>query len=193
MTTTASIYINKIDAGYPQAGKNNDSQGFRDNFANIKNALSSSNSDIEYLQENAVQLDQENDFGYNIAKKITLQSPATKLYDDTINTRNGQVNVDFRDGAYQKFKVDGNTTFQITNWPQIEQQGQLPVPVYASIVLSVTPTTSTSLTLSVSSAKNASDGVTDFTPITSTSTGVKFLEIWTDDTGQTVYAMRKGV
>lgn len=193
MTTTASIYINKIDTAYPQAGKNNDSQGFRDNFANIKNALMSTDSDVAYLQEHAVQLDRENNFGYNIAKKLTLQSPATKLYDDTLNIRNGQVDVDFRDGSYQKFKVDSNTTFQITNWPSIEQQGQLPVPVYASIILSVTPTTSTSLTLSVSGAINASDGVSDFTAITSTSTGVKFLEIWTDDMGQTVFAMRKGV
>ncbi len=193
MTTTASTYINKIDTAYPQAGKNNDSQGFRDNFANIKNALNSADGDISYLLDNAVQLSQENDFGYNIAKKLTLQSPASKLYDDTINTRNGQIDVDFRDGAYQKFKVDGNTTFHITNWPAIEQPGQLPIPTYASIILSVTPTTSTSFTLSVSAAKNASDGVSDFTPITSTSTGVKFLEIWTDDMGETVYAMRKGI
>ena len=37
--TTSTTEINAIDQTYPVAGQDNDSQGFRDNFSNIKTSL----------------------------------------------------------------------------------------------------------------------------------------------------------
>ena len=37
--STTSVYTSQINETYPTAGQNNTSQGLRDNFKNIKNAL----------------------------------------------------------------------------------------------------------------------------------------------------------
>ena len=50
----SSINPNNIDGNYPVAGQDNDSQGFRDNFTNIKNNLTFSKSEIEDLQSKAI-------------------------------------------------------------------------------------------------------------------------------------------
>lgn len=49
MTTTSTQYITSIDEHFPIPGKDNDSQGFRNNFANIKQAFGIINSDINSL------------------------------------------------------------------------------------------------------------------------------------------------
>lgn len=182
MTTTASIYFNKIDVEYPQIGKDNDSQGFRDNFANIKNAFISTNDDIETLQLTSVKLNQENDFGYNSLKKITIHSNTTKIADNSLSAVSGYVATDFSNGNYQKYQINGNTTFNITNWPSN----------FATVVLSVTPNTTSSLTINIAGARSPADGNPTFTPITSITTSTKFIEVWSDDSGVTVYATRKG-
>lgn len=183
MTTTASIYFNKINVDYPQIGKDNDSQGFRDNFANIKNAFISTNDDITALQLTSVKLNQENDFGYNTLKKITIQSNTTKIADNSLSAVSGYVTTDFSSGNYQKYQISDSTTFNISNWPSN----------FATVVLSVTPTTTNSMTINIAGARSPADGNPNFTPITSTTTSTKFIEVWTDDAGVTVYAHRKGV
>ena len=50
----SSINPNNIDGTYPIAGQDNDSQGFRDNFTNIKNNFTFSKTEIEDLQNNAI-------------------------------------------------------------------------------------------------------------------------------------------
>ena len=49
MSTTATNYINLIRKDYPVRGKDNDSQGFRDNFTNISKALETVNQNVEEL------------------------------------------------------------------------------------------------------------------------------------------------
>jgi hypothetical protein len=51
MSTTATQYISKIDVHYPYAGRDNDSQTFRDNFSNISQALTAVNSEINSLTQ----------------------------------------------------------------------------------------------------------------------------------------------
>ena len=46
----SSINPNNIDGTYPIAGQDNDSQGFRDNFTNIKNNFTFAKSEIEDMQ-----------------------------------------------------------------------------------------------------------------------------------------------
>jgi hypothetical protein len=49
---TSLINPNNIDITYPIAGQDNDTQGFRDNFSNIKNNLAVAASEISALQSN---------------------------------------------------------------------------------------------------------------------------------------------
>lgn len=51
---TSQINPNNIDGAYPVAGQDNDSQGFRDNFTNIKTNFSYASAEISDLQSKAV-------------------------------------------------------------------------------------------------------------------------------------------
>ena len=50
----SSINPNNIDGTYPIAGQDNDSQGFRDNFTNIKNNFTFAYDELTDLQSKAV-------------------------------------------------------------------------------------------------------------------------------------------
>ena len=50
MTSTVTNYSNLIDETYPIPGADNDTKGFRDNFGNIKNALTIVSNEISDLQ-----------------------------------------------------------------------------------------------------------------------------------------------
>lgn len=53
---TSLIYPNNIDTTYPVAGQDNDTQGFRTNFTNIKNNLQTAKDEITALQGNVTTL-----------------------------------------------------------------------------------------------------------------------------------------
>ena len=50
----SSINPNNISVTFPIAGQDNDSQGFRDNFNNIKTNITYAKSEIEDLQNKVV-------------------------------------------------------------------------------------------------------------------------------------------
>ena len=47
---SSNINPNNIDTTYPVAGQDNDSQGFRDNFTNIKNNFTEAQTELNDLQ-----------------------------------------------------------------------------------------------------------------------------------------------
>ena len=49
---TSQVNPNNIDGTYPVAGQDNDSQGFRDNFTNIRNNFTFIKAEIEDIQNN---------------------------------------------------------------------------------------------------------------------------------------------
>ena len=65
----SSLSPTSIDATFPVAGQDNDSQGFRDNFNQIKTDLTNTKSELEDLQSNAVL-------------KANLTSPAVTASND---------------------------------------------------------------------------------------------------------------
>ena len=50
----SSINPNNISVTFPVAGQDNDSQGFRDNFNNIKTGLTTAKTELEDLQSKVV-------------------------------------------------------------------------------------------------------------------------------------------
>ena len=177
MTTTASVYFNKIRVDYPQAGRDNDSQGFRDNFRNIFNAFSATNVDLEQLQLNAVTLGGDNDFGYNIIKKASLQSCVNEIVDYSPNPTNGNIYVDFRESNYQKYSLaPGDSTFYIENWPDAG---------FAEMRLVVTPTTDDTTQINFG-GNLITVGYVDL-PVIANSTDPQTFDLWSDDSGLTIY------
>ena len=61
----SNINTTGLDDLYPVAGVDNDSQGFRDNFANIKTNLGHAATEITALQNGVARVDGNNDFGGN--------------------------------------------------------------------------------------------------------------------------------
>lgn len=177
MTTSASVYINRINVDYPQAGRDNDSQGLRDNFRNIFNAFSATNADIESLKLNAVSLSGVNDFGYNTIKQATLQSCVTKVVDYSPNAVSGNVYINYREGNYQKYSVrSGNSTFFIQNWPSTD---------YAELRVVITPISTA--TTQINFGGNITQIGNINLPMVVNSTTSLIFDLWTDNGGNKVY------
>lgn len=133
MASTTSNYISKIKQDYPTAGVDNDSQGFRDNFKNISLALNSADTDISDLKLNSIRLNQTNDFGNNLIKQAQFQDCSVYVFDDTAVAKTGDVAVDYREGSYQKFKLEsGSHTLSFTNWPGDNKSGSVIISVTTS-------------------------------------------------------------
>lgn len=118
--TTASTYIIDIDESYPVANQDNSSQGFRDNFKNIKTSLSLIDTDAYELTSNIVSLSNTiTDFKNNIIKKFVLQDSSFLVFDDTATLQTGDVIVNANNGNFQKFVVSSGTHwFSFINWPK---------------------------------------------------------------------------
>lgn len=68
MSSTITNYSNLINVNYPDPSVDNDSQGFRNNFARIQSALEVGGGEISDLQLNLVDLSSDNNFGGNQIK-----------------------------------------------------------------------------------------------------------------------------
>src|SRR6056300_385636 len=83
---SSNISTTNIDDNYPVAGQDNDSQGFRDNFQNIKTALTTAKTEITGLQDTRARVDQNNDFtDKELSKAIfvdtAIKAPTTSSVD----------------------------------------------------------------------------------------------------------------
>ena len=101
----SSIVTTNIDTTYPVAGQDNDSQGFRDNFTNIKTALDTAKSEIGDLETNAVlkgALSGEslnNDGAGAVLEDFELKDISeTRI---AKGTTSGTVTFDYEAGSYQ--------------------------------------------------------------------------------------------
>ena len=89
MTSTVTNYSSLIDTTYPVAGVDNDTQGFRDNFANIQQAFETTADEITNLQllvNSAISTSTE--FAASIANTVTntVLSNITATITTTVNS-----------------------------------------------------------------------------------------------------------
>ena len=117
MSSTVTNYSSNINTTYPIAGQDNDTQGFRDNFSNIKNSLTAAATEITDIQNLAAFTNQTSNFQYNIVQNPTLQSYGTLVQNNVLVPVNGAQTIDFTQGNYQKWALTSSTNFTIINWP----------------------------------------------------------------------------
>jgi len=138
MSTTATNYINLIRKDYPVRGRDNDSQGFRDNFTNISKALETINQDITDLGNIAVLSNTTATFYGNNIEDANFQNCSTELWDN--GTLSGNIFIDYTLGSYQTLRVEsGLNIVNIINWPGEGKAGHL--------TLAITPTNNISTTV----------------------------------------------
>ena len=119
---TSQINGSAIIADYPKAGEDNDSQGFRDNFATIKSSLSTAAIEVTALQDNTAKLNLGNNFLGNTLSNAMLSSVSEHYYNAS-NVGAGEVTSDqpisFLNGHYQRFVIATGTTinFTLADWP----------------------------------------------------------------------------
>lgn len=114
----SSINTDGLDALYPVAGVDNDSQGFRDNFANIKTNLGHAKTEITDLQGGVARVDQENDFDGNTIEDAVLSATtpqlnssfATGVPTDSINPANTRADLSFGQGMVFRVEIDHDPT-----------------------------------------------------------------------------------
>lgn len=122
---TSNINFAGIDANYPVAGQDNDSQGFRDNFSNIKASLESAKSEITDLQAKAVLKGEltggaavDNNLGGGTVYNGFYHNLHGEAYADTIITAGvTSTPIDVSANSAYVFSISDNINFLFTNWP----------------------------------------------------------------------------
>jgi hypothetical protein len=181
---TSAINPNNIDGAYPVAGQDNNSQGFRDNFTNIKVNFQDAAAEITDLQNKAVlkaaltgsTLDNNMNDVLLYAAKIQDFS-ATKV---TVASTSGAIAVNYASGHYQAITTSGSITLSFTNFPANGSYG------YIKLQINITNTAHTvtlpsAVTLGVNGLQGYSAGT-----ITFGATGTYEFAFGTYDGGTTI-------
>lgn len=113
---TSSINYAAIDEYYPVAGVNNDSQGFRDNFAYIKLGLEVANSEITDLQNNTAKLNDINDFNGSLITNAVTNVISNLVNNGNVVTENTDISIP--NGSFQTFTIGADVTFRFIDWSQ---------------------------------------------------------------------------
>jgi hypothetical protein len=181
----SSINPNNINGSYPIAGQDNDSQGFRDNFTNVKNNLTFAKTEIEDIQTNAILKTAlagttlNNEMNNAQLKGAQLIKTVETIKDWSSQT---SVEISFADGHYQKVTTGGPFTISaFTNWPTSG--------LYAKLRLEIVITTPATDTVTLPSA--VSVGLTNILgavgqTITFVSAGSYVFEFTTYNAGTTI-------
>lgn len=126
---SSSINPFNINGNYPVAGQDNDSQGFRDNFTNIRNNLNFAKSEIEDIQSKVVLKSAlngttlNNDFSGSQLVGPQLRGWTQSVVDQ--GTVSGSVALDFAFGNYQKITPSDDVTLSFSNWPGLNGAGAI--------------------------------------------------------------------
>ena len=126
--------MSKIKQNFPVRGQDNDSQGFRDNFHNIHEAIKSVDERAYWLEQSSVRTNQTSTFYGNTIESANFKNCSTEIWqNDTAELYD--ITVDYSLGSYQVFQVSsGEHNLDIINWPGEGKSG--------TIKLSITPSSS---------------------------------------------------
>ena len=117
----STINTNGINVNYPVPGENNSSQGFRDNFTNIKNNINTAGTEITELQSKAVLkagltgIPIDNNMANTLISNAAVRSFRSTTY-NLGNAISGSVVIDATLGDVQIGTITGNTTLQLAGW-----------------------------------------------------------------------------
>lgn len=120
---TSAINPSTISVTYPVAGKDNDSQGFRDNFAAIASNFTTAKTEITAVQTVALlsaDLATQSTPVVNNLLGSTISNGLYQQFSGTYYTASGvstTANIDLSLGAVQKFTLSGNAVLTFDNWP----------------------------------------------------------------------------
>jgi hypothetical protein len=112
----SNIVPGNIDPTYPKAGQDNSSQGFRDNFTEIKTNFTTTATEITALQANKASLNASSDFSNNEVTRAKLKNNSETIYAHG-SVSDGSVTLNHGNGHYQTLTITADTTFAFSNFP----------------------------------------------------------------------------
>jgi hypothetical protein len=148
---TSRIVPTNIDGTFPVAGQDNSSQGFRDNFTNIKNNFTFARNEITDLQDNVLLKSAlsgstlDNDMA-----GAQLTRPQLKAWTEGLNnigSTQGTVTISYLLGNAYKISTSDSITLSLVDWPTSTGS-------YGSVVVWIN-VTNTSHTLTLPSSIDA--------------------------------------
>jgi hypothetical protein len=158
----SNINQNTIDASYPVAGQDNDSQGFRDNFFSIKNNFAFAKSEIDDLQNKAIVKSAlsgvpiDNDMNGNQIRSARILDFREQTA--ALGAVSGTVAISHRTGGhYQSLTTDGNVTLVFTDSPPTATLGRIRVAITVSSA-SHTVTLPNAVATNVAGIRNLTSG-----------------------------------
>jgi len=177
-----------IDGNYPVANQDNNSQGFRDNFTNIRVNFQDAESEITDLQNKAILkaplIGQEDSFDNNMNGTV-LSNAKIQNFSATrviITDTSGPISVNYSLGHYQIINTSGSVTLSFNNFPSSGSYG------YIKLQINITNTAHTVTLPNVTLLGTA--GIQGYNPSTRTisfaTTGVFEFAFGTLDSGSTI-------
>lgn len=133
---TSAINSAAIDAAFPVAGQDNNSQGFRDNFNYIKTGLTTAASEITTLQTNTEGLEltgvtvggvEGSDFNDRLINNAVTNRLSGAVY--TVGTT-ASYTIDTREAEYFVYQLNTNAvTLTFAQWPASDRFAKVRVDV----------------------------------------------------------------
>ena len=112
-----------IDGTFPKAGQDNSSQGFRDNFNQIKANFTTAQEELTDLQTNKANTNSASDFTDNLVTRAVLKDTAETVYPH--GTTGGNITLNHENGHYQTLTTNASITLDFVNLPATNTVGRI--------------------------------------------------------------------
>ena len=187
---TSSINPNNIDTTYPIAGQDNDSQGFRDNFTNIKTNFEYAETEIDDLQAKGIFKSAltgtvlDNDMAGALVENMKTQAfRGTRI---ALGSVTGSTAIDYAAGQWYTVTTSGAITLAFSNIPSAGNASWFNVRI---TVASIAHTVTLPAAVGASASAQSVVGIQGIAAnvITFKETGTYEFEFHTDDGGTTIY------
>ncbi len=188
---TSQINPNNVDGTYPVAGQPNNTQGFRDNFTNIKTNFSYAETEITALQNNGIfkaalpGTTLDNNMADNLIYAVKLNDVSYTYL--PITATSGSIPIDYSAAGFQQISTTGSISLSFSNWPATGSAGTVRVGInITNVAHTVT------LPAAVSQGITTIGGVSPGTPgvsntITFSAVGNYAFEFTSVDSGTTIF------
>ena len=181
---TSQINPNNVDGTYPVAGQPNNTQGFRDNFTNIKTNFSYAETEITDLQNNGIfkaalaGTTLNNNMADNLIYAVKLQDVSYTFLQNAATS--GSIAIDYSAGQYQYISTTGSISLNFSNFPVSGDQGIIQIAVNVTNT-AYTLTLPAAVSLGITGLQGYASNV-----ITFAATGTYQFEFSTVDGGTTI-------
>jgi hypothetical protein len=195
---TSQINTNLINEAFPIQGRDNDSQGFRDNFTTIKGALDQAKIEITALQTSSV-LTQNLTTGAPAVNNLGGSLVSNGVYNqfnpifNNLGTHSGPIDIDLQYGSIQKLVLSGNATLTLRNWPVTGQLAKVQIMLIGDQNATRTATFASSPSgYTFKTATGWTGGTNPPTVALGTTGKMEVIEVWTVDAGTNIYIKNIG-